>query len=512
VPAYHYSLLSLLRGMTLDSPLSYLGLIPILCLVLIVARAYATSGEPDIHDRYLDYIIGVPLLVTALAVMEVAPPRLSSFFWLWRLDLVSLPFFVAGAIALVFGTRALWRVRVPVAMLFLAWPLPYTLFLVRELEALTNLTVGAVGASLRFLPVAHSYPSDDGSLFLVTHHSTSFLVSVSSPCSGSNSMIGFLLVGGAAVMQMRGARWRKLAWLACGATLMWLVDVGRILLIFAAGSAWGQSFALDTLHPVVGLIGVCLAVLVTLRLVPLFGLRLVLPSWPRRRDAKATAPPRRPAVRRTRVAFALLLAATALATTANAGMQRYLLLAEDLGPPRIAPAAVARASLPGWLVTWSSKYNWVTQYFGSDATWDRYVYAPQPSAEHQALASQPVFLDLLSTGDLFTFSTYGLDACYRFHNYDVIARDDLDLGGGLIGHEVTYHMRSTGATWTAVYWEWPVRTPSGDRYERVILSISTGETAAVALSTTRHSLRDFASTLVLASAALADRGSLGPTS
>jgi exosortase/archaeosortase family protein len=508
VPAYHFSLLSLLRGMALETPLSYLGLIPVISLVLIVLRACTAAAEPDIHDRYLDYIVGLPLLATALAVVELAPPRLSSFFWLWRLDLLSLPFFVAGAIALVFGTRALWRVRIPVGLLLLAWPLPYTLFLVRELEALTSVTVGAVGAALRFLPVAHAYPSDDGSLFLVMHHGTSFLVSVSSPCSGSNSMIGFLLVGGAAATQMRGSRLRKLAWLASGALLMWLFDVVRILLIFAAGSAYGEKFAVDTLHPVVGLVGVCLAVLITLRLMPLFGLRLVLPTRRRAHTAQPAAPRRQPAVRRTRVAFALLLGATVAATLANTGMQRYQLLAEDLGPSRIAPAAVARASLAGWNVSWTSKYPWVTQYFGSSATWDRYVYAPTPTA-HPSADSHPVFLDLLSTSDLFTFSTYGLDACYRFHNYEVLSRGDVDLGGGLIGHEVTYHMRTSGATWTAVYWEWPVRTAVGDRYERVILSISTTRAGDTEMAATRTALRSFADRLVSASAALAERGSGG---
>src|SRR5260221_1402033 len=144
--AYQYSIVTLARGLALDSPLSYLGLIPLISLLLIALRVLAPISELDIHDRYLDYIIGVPLLVIAIAIVMLAPAWLSSLFWLWRLDLVSLPIFVAGAISIMFGSRALWRLRLPVAFLFLAWPLPYALFVVSGLASITVATAHVVGS------------------------------------------------------------------------------------------------------------------------------------------------------------------------------------------------------------------------------------------------------------------------------------------------------------------------------------------------------------------------------
>jgi exosortase/archaeosortase family protein len=504
--AYQYSLVTLTRGLGLDSPLSYLGLIPLISLLLIAIRVMAPIRELDIHDRYLDYIIGVPLLAVAIAIVELAPAWLSSLFWLWRLDLVSLPLFVAGAISIMFGSRALWRLRLPVAFLFLAWPLPYALFVVSGLASITAATAHAVGSVLRFLPVAQAYPSDDGSLFLVTHHGASFILSVSSACSGANSMIGFLLIGGAVTTQMRGSRWSKLAWLAAGVTLMWAVDVVRILLILAAGSAFGEGFAIDTVHPVVGLVFVSFAVLAMVRVVPLFGLRLAFPHLGFRRPTSPQVVARQPAVRRVAVALVVVGLAGTLAATANIGMQRYQLLAEDLGTPRLQPATVARASVPGWTLSWNDHYPWVSSYFGAGATWDRYVYAPKPASPGSTAAQRPVFLDLISTGDLLTFSTYGLDACYRFHNYDVIANQTVQLGGGLTGHEVTYRIRPTNSAWTAVYWEWPVHIPTGDRYERIILSISTDYSAA---AITSNNMRSFATEVVAASAIRATSEPLG---
>jgi hypothetical protein len=284
---------------------------------------------------------------------------------------------------------------------------------------------------------------------------------------------------------------------------MWVVDVVRIVLIFAAGAEYGEGFAVDTLHPVVGLVGVSLAVLAMIRAVPVFGLRLVVPRLRIRRSTPAPSGPRASrAVPRAGVALGLVAAVAGLATVANAGMQRYLLLAEDLGPPRIVSATVARAPVSGRLISWMSHFPWATTYFGTDATWDRYVYAPSPDRLTGPGLSAPVFLDLISTSDLLTFSTYGLDACYRFHNYDVLDSETVDLGGGLIGHEVLYHLRPGDSAWTAVYWEWPVNTPSGDRYERIILSVSTSYDDRSAAAT-QQDMSAFARSIVTASAALA---------
>ena len=60
-------------------------------------------------------LLGMSPVGLRLAINLLLPIRLSTLFWVWRVDLVSLPLFVAGAIALLFGVRALWRQRLPVA-------------------------------------------------------------------------------------------------------------------------------------------------------------------------------------------------------------------------------------------------------------------------------------------------------------------------------------------------------------------------------------------------------------
>jgi hypothetical protein len=144
------SLASLPAGFPDRLTLGALGLVPLISLLLAVAIAVGRRGpEPDIHDRYLDYILGLALLGAAAAAMWFLPGSMSIFFWSWRLDMVWLPVFAAGAITLVCGARALWRYRVPVAFLFLAWPLPYVA--ARVPAALSAVAIAGLGLILLVL-------------------------------------------------------------------------------------------------------------------------------------------------------------------------------------------------------------------------------------------------------------------------------------------------------------------------------------------------------------------------
>ena len=86
--AYHYSLSTLVRNLGVDSPLAYLGLVPFIALAMAASRGVGSRPEPDIHDRQLDYIVGIPLVAGAVAIAYALPARLSTMFWVWRIDLL----------------------------------------------------------------------------------------------------------------------------------------------------------------------------------------------------------------------------------------------------------------------------------------------------------------------------------------------------------------------------------------------------------------------------------------
>jgi exosortase/archaeosortase family protein len=475
--AYNFSLLTLVRGLTLDTPLAYLGLVPFLSLLLAGARTVVHPPEPEIHDRHVDYIVGVPILIAALAVIVILPVPLSTFFWLWRLDLLSLPLFVFGVTSIVFGLRAVWRLKAAIAFLLLAWPIPYLFGISNWLDRFSAVTIGAVKGVVAVVPIAQ--PGDlDASYFTIHHGAQAFVVGVSSACTGANGLVGFILIGAAFIAVVSGRLLPKLLWLACGLTMIWLSNVVRILLIFAAGSVWGESFAIHGLHPFIGLVALNLGLLAMLLAMPLFGLRIRTPAAsPNRRaseiySAAIRSGRARPAVQRAGLALSLVVIAAALAAPANAWMQRFELLAHDLGPPRLSQIDDSNAKIDGWSITRAAQYDWVSAYFGQGASWDRYVYSWDPVAGKTAdyRSDLPVTMDVIRTSDLHTFSEFGLQACYLFHQYRILDNRRVDLGGGVTAHAVTYVVPDYRERWSAVYWEWPVDHGGSQEYERVVLN------------------------------------------
>jgi exosortase/archaeosortase family protein len=474
--AYHYSLSTLVADLGVDSPLAYLGLVPLIALAMAASRVMEPRADPDIHDRQLDYIVGVPLVAAALVVADVLPRRLSTMFWVWRIDLLSLPLFAAGAVALVFGVRALWRMRAALAFLVLAWPLPYTTVLDRWLASFTSFTIGALHLLVGRIPVARPVAGGDVSLFAVTHAGRPFVVSVASACSGANGMVGFILVGVAFGAVVRGPRLPKAVWLLGGTALLWLLNLGRILLIFAVGARWGEHAAIDSFHPFIGLVVFNVGVALMVLAMPLFGLHLTGGKGsPGARGVGAARGVRR-AVPNARVALTVVTLAALVLAVANSGLARYGLVASELGKPRLVGFTRSQGQIPGWSATQSASFTAGLRYFGESSTWKRFLYLDHGADPASPLfSSAPVIADVISTPDLHSLSVYGVEACYNFHGYRIEDLAGAELGGGITASLVTYEHPKLHSTWTTLYWHWPVvGTDGATRYERVVLMMIDG--------------------------------------
>jgi len=492
VVAYHYSLQTLFKSLSLDTPLAYVGLVPFIALGLAVVRSRAIVSEPTIHDRQLDYIVGLPLLSAALAINLFLPKRLSAMFWVWRIDLLSLPFFVAGLACMIFGVRATWRQRLAIAYLLLVWPFPYSVILRRGLDAVTALTISGLTTITHVIPWAKPDPVAGGTLFTVVHGGKAFTMSVASACSGVNGIVGFLLVGTAFGAIVRGPRLRKTLWLAGGILLLWAMNLGRLMLIFGAGGLFGEHFALQVLHPVVGLITFNIGIVVMLLLLRPAGLRIAGGREMAARPDSSTdaggrcgslAVPRIYAATAVVVVLGLVLALT------NTRLRSYDLVAAADGEPKLASYLAYPASPQGWKASFSEQYTWAKPYFGEDSAWYRYSYGPTfgTSDLHSDL---PVIADVIDTGDLSSFSAYGVEACYRFHGYSLNDVQQVNLGGGINGQSLSYTAKTTD--WSIVYWIWPVKVGKTTRYERVILyTLGTGSVSDVSAKRDAKAHRDF---------------------
>ena len=474
VAAYRYSLFTLGRGLSLQTPLAYLALVPVGALLLLwisSVRSRASPAPP--RDLPLDFAlgraVGVAFLLAALGITVLLPGSLGARFWLYRLDLLSLPFFVAGLIALLFGVRRLWALKSAVLFLLLAWPVPYGLVLGNWLDVFTDVTANAVRALTTFLPIARPAAADS-TLFFIDHTGSSFAVSVGSACSGVNSLVGFVLLGTALMFVVRGTGARRLLWLGIGLSIIWALNVARIELVFATGAALGRDIAFETLHPVAGLLVFNLGLLVMIWLVPRFGLRFVELS------DRPVAPEQTSQRHRLRslVVLGLAVALAGGIGVANGSYARYDQITGDLGTARLIRFDVRQAQINGWSSAYVESVDQARQFFGGQARWDRLMYTATPSA--QLRSSHPIYVDVIDTDDAGALAAYSVADCYQFHHFRIDAQLGVDIGAGVTAQVVTYFDPKDRTDWSAISWEWPKEYDGQVRYERIVVFIPDSNT------------------------------------
>ena len=474
VAAYRVSFTTLFDLLSLDTPLAHLALVPVIALGLACAMRNNDAG-PSIYDRQLDWIVGLFLVTVALACSVTLPAHLSTQYWIWRLDLLTMPLFVAGVVALFFGVRTLWKYRVAVGFLFLAWPYPYTVMLDRWLDRFTQFTIWALELLLQPIPLA-TKAAGSTSIFLVTRNDVDIEVSVASACSGANGLVGFLLIAGAFMIVVSGSKARKFAWLATGATLVWLLNLARIMVILWAAGRWGERVALDGFHPYVGLVVFNIAVVIMVLLLRRFGLEL------RTATASLPAPSRRRPLPRFAPAFACVTLMALGIGVYNAQLRDYDRIATSLGAPRLTDFATSRETPVHWSLRDVATYDWSKRFFGKRSNWTRYHYnytgtSVDPGAGATAAidgasaltANIPITVDVVTTPSRAALNAYGIEQCYQFHGYSISGRQSLDLGDGVVAGVLTWTSGETDLTWTTLYWHWPIASDSGTQYERVTL-------------------------------------------
>ena len=477
VIAYSYSLTTLVQLASLNTPLAYVSLVPFVSLMLAAVYSRPTQPEPAIHDRQTDYIIGLPLMAAAVLVNRFLPSKLSAMFWIWRIDLLTLPFFVAGAVAVIFGVRVLWRQKLAVAFLFLAWPYPYTSILLSVMNAFTTATLAAITKIVDFTHVARPVGSINNSIFTVVHHGHSFNLSVISACSGVSSVVGFLLVGVAFVAIIRGPWIRKLLWLFGGMLLLWVINLGRLTLVFWAGQQFGEHFAINVLHPYIGLVTFSVGVGIMILCIRPLGLRIVNLDRVAKSGQAGSAPASGDGGRgqkhvlpvpKVYLAMSLVLVFAIIVGFSNVDLQAYNLVADVSGSPKVVSFIDDPVTPIGWTSRYEATFNWAAPLFGEQSIWNRYMLYPGIGGDLQAHTQ--VIADVIDTPDLQAFAAFGVEQCYQFHGYSLADVSQVQLAGGIQGQTLAYTSQQFGS-WSIVYWILPVKRGGSTVYERVVLYV-----------------------------------------
>jgi exosortase/archaeosortase family protein len=496
VGAYWLSLGTLWRDLSGQTPLAFIGLSPILALGLLVAGLLRRTPLPP--PGRADIAVGLPLIAAAGAIVFFAPFATSLYFWVARLDLLSLPLFVAGALILLFGWRVIFISRGALVVLLLAWPLPYLVLIENSSDFLTAVTTNAVRAVTSVIPIATEVPGSQA-VFTIAYAPEPFVVQIATACAGLNSTVAFLLVGGAFTLLLVGPVRAKLVWLAAGLVIVFAFNVVRVLALLAVGATFGESAALDLFHPVAGLVALIIALVLMLAVVRRFDLAVpdlrVAPGLVATGASGRSGPPpvdgdRTPSARPMRrgLAFrsAILVVIAVLFGTANGTFAAYesgpnSVTARPLtpgsarpgdgqtaaGPRPVAPGPASPSSIGDRVVAGESEITIGRPYFGADSRWVRYRLGEDMTTARDA--EYPMWLDNIRVSDRKRLIDFGVEDCYRFHGQSIDASEAVALGGGVVGRVVVTEFAKGGSTWVVLWWEWPVQLGEQTLHERIVL-------------------------------------------
>ncbi|HEX6511034.1 MAG TPA: archaeosortase/exosortase family protein, partial [Chloroflexota bacterium] len=269
--AFWFSLYSAVDG-GLDSPL---GIAPAAVPLAGWAGYLALrrkGGEQPGRDFALDGTIGLTLIAAALWTVLGEPERLGWRYWAERQDLIGFELFALGAACWLFGVGTIWRAKI--GLLVLAIGSPPALNWLQERLAPPMAAFTAWAAHLAIGPLQLHFQSGTAANIFrgVSDAGVTYHIQIADACSGLASWVSILLTGIPAALYLGLGVAGTLGWLAAGLALASVANVFRIVVLLFTAQHMSPSFALGTIHPMLGavlLFGVLLALLMCVEGEPL---------------------------------------------------------------------------------------------------------------------------------------------------------------------------------------------------------------------------------------------------
>ena len=151
--AFHKDILSLVDSTRAGSLNGFVWLMPIAAIIAAIGVARREHTELPIHDRQTDVIVGVLGLVFAVLLQTILLQRYSEYFFLLRIDLAAMWFFVVSSSVVLFGLRPVIRFGWVWMLLLMTFPAGYQLAVIlfggnRASAGLAELVVAAAATAV----------------------------------------------------------------------------------------------------------------------------------------------------------------------------------------------------------------------------------------------------------------------------------------------------------------------------------------------------------------------------
>jgi exosortase len=399
------------------------------------------AADRDGAEVAVNFFLATPLLIVLVTLLLWFPSRLSYFYWVYRLDLLAVPFFVAFAVLIMFGATALWRARWAIALLLFGWP-PILDSLLRLVTArASSLQASALG--LLPLPARQL-----GDTFAVVHDGKESLITIAAPCSGMLAVLSMLFVGVLVVAFRAGSRRRKLAWLATAVALAFAANVIRLALVVTVAAHSGVAAGFAVFHALAGPVLFAVTLVGALLLLAPFGLtpRAAVPYEPRRVELpRAIA-----ATLATSIAAVAILAMWSTTAVRTPGLFRDVVALDGRNllplPDGFVNGGVANLASLGAL-------------FGGDT---------QAQLTHiDGIRGDAVAAQVVVTSSYRRAQRYNVLDCFVFHHAHVYSTHVEPLVGG--GSAVATAVRIDSSDIATLTWVQPVLVDDRRAWRRVVL-------------------------------------------
>jgi exosortase/archaeosortase family protein len=470
------SFATMLASWQFQSSLAELAIVPLISagLSLVAIRRHPFVATARMGRA--DWFVAGTCAVLVIGGLLLAWYGTGNFFSVLRFDLLLLPFTAVAAFTLLFGVRSLLAFAPAIAVLALAWPVPYAALLERVSTGLTHATGLAVQRVLDVFPIATPVATEGDLRLTVPAANGAFDVVVSSACSGMGGMAAFSVVAIASFSLLRGSTRARFVWVSVGLAVVFAANVLRIITILLIGRSLGEDAAIGLVHPVAGLLSLNAAFLLMLALAGPMGLtrRPIREAGFGDNPLFSRLPGDGVPDRRQLLARGLALGlGAALVMTVNIATVGRMPGSSAAGAPVTVSAAEQAQQMSGLDsdVAVLGEEEWARAYFGGESRWMRYEFRPGSGAVDSIASAPTVWMDSITTDSLRALQTHSLQSCYQFHDYEVLADEPIAIGG-VTGHR--YEFRTPqGSAWHVLSWEWPFRNGDLVRHERVVLMTST---------------------------------------
>jgi exosortase len=426
-----------------EEPESLVLVLPLIGLVLLAAEL-ARLGRHG-NEVGLNLVFAAPLLAATILLLIWVPPRLSYFYWVYRLDLLAAVVFLAALVVLFFGVPELLSTRLVFPLLLLGWP-PLLDALGRYLAG-PLATVSAFGGWLLAAPFAE-----------LERHGTRFtfprrgglMLEVSSACSGLIGILTMAALAGLVAYLARGSRWRRLIWVAVGLALALALNAVRIAIILVVADRAGPDRAYDLLHALAGILLFALALAVMLLVIRRFKIEPALPAIRRSRPLEFK-------LRGLIGGGLVLLAVTSAAAWATTGFQ-YREAGLYEGAPAIRSGRLL-APAEGYFVRWSYRIPLVAALFGKGSKASvTHFFSPRGT---------DISAQVVVTSSYRKASRYSALDCFVFHRFRVYSVHRAALPGG--GSVALIAIRADKTDLATASWLQPVLVDGRRAWRRVVL-------------------------------------------